>query len=435
MLNRIGQRKTIFLLLMLMGVIGACNSPYTTPVQVVNTFTPSPTVDATPIPALPAETSLATETPAFSPTLAAGLPESPTESTDHAGRFKTIIVSDKDSSEILLFDSNGKAIDVYQLDGQSYTPLLAEQVSNHCGLVALVNTPTGHKLIQLDQRGEIVQEIFSLKNDDADSLRYLPMISKSGEFVAYVVYSGELYYDSAQYQDLEVVKLDDPEKPIRLSSHGGAWKEGGSWSLESDQIAFTDYDDKSIIQVYVAKIPDLERKKITDFTSQELTSGPITWSPSGNKMAVTLGSKEYGQEVWIIPLNSAAYRLNLLEGRKIAVGSVFWSKDESGLMLYVQDYSSDQSGLYWFDVTTNTLLHVLTDQDASQINPKANSFAHPFPLSSDLSEIVFYNSMGEWYLYNTNNEQIESVPWLNGQQWGSHLSVTLFSDVIAACNT
>jgi len=62
MLNSIGQRKTIFLLLMLMGVIGACDSPYTTPVQELNTFTASPTVAATPIPALPTSAKVTSPT-------------------------------------------------------------------------------------------------------------------------------------------------------------------------------------------------------------------------------------------------------------------------------------------------------------------------------------------------------------------------------------
>jgi len=70
MLNIFGQRKTIFLFLMLMGVIGACNSSYTTRVEIVNTFTPSPSPEDTESPTIPA----ILETPTLAPT---GLPPIP----------------------------------------------------------------------------------------------------------------------------------------------------------------------------------------------------------------------------------------------------------------------------------------------------------------------------------------------------------------------
>jgi hypothetical protein len=324
----------------------------------------------------------------------------------------------------------------YQLANELY-PLKVEQVVGNCNLIILVDSQDGQKLIRMNQAGEIEQEIFSFENIQAGTQSYMPSLSKTGKYIAYVVFSGELYYDSAQYQDIEVIKIEDKQHPIRITSHGGAWKEGGVWSPDGMEIAYTDYDDHGILQVYITKIADeISTMEITQFKDLGIKAGPISWSPSGDQLAVILEDNEQKTSVWIVSTQShSALKLDLPDGKYPIADKLYWSEDSSRLLLNIGNYieKDDLAGLYWFDIENNKLLHGLTPKSASKINPEIDSFAYAFPLSTNLSRAIFYNSKGMWYLYDSVHQNIEYVSWLSNHEWGSHMDISLFSNDFSTC--
>jgi Tol biopolymer transport system component len=431
------NKNKIIWLVFICWVVVACYPLATTPSPRTITKTLEPTSDMILIPSGDTKkTPIVTSTPLLTPVVQS-LPTLDLQAwNDKANQYGSIVLIDKDESNILLFSPNSEFQKNYQLTNEIY-PLKVEQVIDNCSLIILVDSIGGHKLIQISQNGEIEQEIFSLESDRPNTPMYMPILSQTRKYVAYVVFSGELYYDTAQNQDIEVVELSHTNRPIRVTSHGGAWKEGGAWSLDGTQIAYTDYDDNGVLQVYITQIVGgITKKVLTQFKDSEVKAGPISWSPSGEQLAVILEDRDHKNNMWIVPTqDNPAFKLDLPNGKFPIADNFFWSDDGSRMLLYIGNNldSSDMAGLYWFDIKNNKLLHVLTPKDASQIVPEADSFAYIFPLTIDLSKVVFYNSKDKWYLYDMTHQQIENVSWLNNRDWGSHVDISLFSKNIATC--
>lgn len=351
--------------------------------------------------------------------------------------YGTIIITDREEdSAFLLYNSDGTMNKTYKPNPKIYHPMMAEKITEGCDLIALVYTDMGHKLIQIDSEGNIQKEIFQLEFEDVNgNHRYLPTISPSEDYVTYVVFSGELYYDTAQYQDIEVVSLDQPDKPIRITSHGGAWNHGGAWSPDGALIAYSDYDDQGILQVYITAINTWNQVQITEFTNSEIKPGPISWSPRGDRLVVMLEDKNYNREVWIVSVpQSNAQKLDLPEGVVTIADLIYWSNVGSIMLLSVGDYAeSGLEGLYWFDIEHNQLIHVITITRAEEVNSHIGLFYAPIPVTTNLSKVIFNGNPYEWFLYDATSGVLTPVSWLNSRQWGTNLDVSIFKENIFSC--
>jgi WD40 repeat protein len=443
----------IFLIIIL-GLSGGCNmrimypSPGEThgspdlrntisPILPLHTDYPTQSVTATHIPTV----SLTTEqwiTITSTATNVVIQPDINTGWDGNAEKYGTYIITERSSNDsaFFLYNSEGTIIRKYQLDPQIFNPLMPEKITDECGLIALVSTDEGHKIIQIDINGAVQKNVFLLKFEDSSgNHRYIPKISPLENYVTYVVFSGELYYDSAEYQDIEIAPVNQPDKSIQITSHGGAWKEGGEWSPDGTQIAYTDYDDQGILQIYITQINTWNQITITAFTNPNSRPGPISWSPHEDRLAVMVEDQDQEREVWIVSIpQRKANRLNLPAGLVTIADKIYWSDDGSKVLLFVGDYTnSNFEGLYWFDVENNQIIHVLTVKQAAEINPHAGSFYAPFPLTLDLSEIAFKSNIYEWFSYDAKSGHLDPVTWLNTKQWGTFLNVSMFRENIFSC--
>lgn len=438
--------------LILLGVVNGCN-------PTINSSTPiTPIIISTQTQSLTASQQLLDTSPPNTPQSTPSLDGIPTQGSQPSPNvidilsqitvtpvlnqgqnyYGTIIITDRgDDSAFLLYNYDGTRNREYILDSQTYHPLLAEKITDQCDLIALVSTDVGHKLLQIDSGGNIVKEIFHLEFTDVDgNHRYFPMISPTGDYVAYVVFSGTLYYDNAEYQDIEVVPLNQPDNPVRITSHGGAWKNGGAWSPDGTQLAYTDYDEQGRLQINITTINSWNNHQLTEFRSSQMKPGPISWSPKGDRLAVILDNANNNREVWIVSVpHRTAQKLSLPDGVVTIADKVYWSDDGSTILLSVGDYSeSGLEGLYWFDIEYNQLTNAFTLARANEINSHIGSFYAHFPLSLDLSNIVFNGNPYEWFSYEYKNSVLAAVSWLDTRQWGTHLDVSIFRENIFVCD-
>jgi len=353
--------------------------------------------------------------------------------------YGSIIITDQTNELFFLFQPGGTVQKVFPFEPRTYGPWMAESITADCRFVAMVrithNPDWQHRLVQIDCNGEVVAELFSIQMHKSDMVRFEPVLSPTGQYVSYSVFSGEQYYDTAQYQDVEIVTLEHPDNPIRLTTHGGAWSGGGAWSPDGSFIAYTDYDEQGVLQVYTTRLEDLTQQLLTDFHTPGLRAGGLSWSPDGDRIAVIFESQDNKQEMWIVSVPAGrVYKLNTPEWVELFSNRMFWSEDGSRLLLMAGNYfDSNQSGLYWFDVEDNRLVHVLTQGDASEINAQTREIAYPFPMTTDLSIVAFFSEPMWWYAYNSVSGQIEPLSGLNTIQWGIYLNVAVFQADIFAC--
>ena len=120
--------------------------------------------------------------------------------------------------------------------------------------------------------GEILQQVST-----GDYIS--PILSPTGEWLVGVVWSGEQYYNSAEFQDLEVIAIDGTQEPIRLTERGGASGFEAAWSPDGTSLAYSDYDEEGIAQPYRSTPDGSDKRRLTQFTTQGLKIGVIKWSP------------------------------------------------------------------------------------------------------------------------------------------------------------
>jgi Tol biopolymer transport system component len=89
-----------------------------------------------------------------------------------------------------------------------------------------------------------------------------------------------------EYENLETMSVDGTQGPYRLSQNGGAWR--AAWSPNSEQIAYSDYDEKGIHQLFIINRDGSKRSQMTSFTGFQVEIMKILWSPNEDKIAVVV---------------------------------------------------------------------------------------------------------------------------------------------------
>ena len=315
-----------------------------------------------------------------------------------------------------------------------------------CGYIGLFIDDGEHRLIQFSPVEGNPVEIFRLSQTTADSPRWSPKISPDGQYIAYVVFSGFLGYDWAEFQNIEVVRLDDVEHVFQLSSRGGTWKQGGEWSPDSSKIAFTDYDQNGFLQVFVTSLPGLETQQISSLANRKLKPANLQWSPEGSKVVVVFQNQQPIEEisdpyaeVWIFyPAGDKPQKLPLPSTNMFIGDQLYWSED--GRMLLMITASRDVnhqlvSSLYWFDTEKNQLVvSVKEGEISSMITSDWFGIANFFPLTSDLSEIALVRGNNQdVFRFNAKTWEIEPTPFVQFSEPLLITDIRIFKEEIPHC--
>lgn len=238
-----------------------------------------------------------------------------------------------------------------------------------------------------------------------------PLLSPDGKYISYMVPLGEelvgldlsVYWD---YQEIEYIPLDEPNKAIRITQHGGSWREA-AWSPDSSRLAYQDYDDQGILQLYVYSIPDHTKMQLTRFTEPGLKPGPAWWSPQGNKIAFSLYAA-YGsandpfvlEGLWVVNVQDRQLRKMTWPKPAGWFWEFYWSIDEAQVL--VDASASDR--YEWFNVASGEMIRHMDNALDGQ------SLAWPFPITTDLNVIGFTANENQMYRMDVTNNWVEELP-------------------------
>ena len=256
----------------------------------------------TPIKTQPINASNKTETPKISLTailVTAQATSTPTSADIFNGKLIILRNFEVNYIEDILSDSgqnlvaNGQSIDIQNWEG------------NGCTLIVKIK----NGIVEMNLQGKIVRTIFSFERlppitdgvillPPSYSRRAIDLLSPDEGWVSYKVGSGivEQVGDDRdplryEYENIETISVDGKEGPYQLSQRGGAWR--ASWSPNSQGIAYTDYDEFGIHQLYVISPDGTNRRQITYFTNP-LEIMKIIWSPNGKNIALLVDKNNDG---------------------------------------------------------------------------------------------------------------------------------------------
>jgi hypothetical protein len=270
---------------------------------------------------------------------------------------------------LLVIDAGTGSVRSLQFDDGR--PVRAGWVSGSCQLFVVLRTSFGVEVVETDLQASVIRTVYQYYRDDParepNSFYDGWAVSPSGEELAYMVYAGEHYYATSEYQDIEVIDLGDPSRSIRITKNGGAL--GFSWSPDGSQLAFSDYDADGVRQVYAINSNGESKRQLTRFSELGASGGeprgnyvskPV-WSPDGLTIAFEEGiisedgvftsslwtaSITDGNQTPVVPASSA---------RKYIMG---WSEDGSSLAVYLVGSGGEARGrtLQWVDIDTGAIL-------------------------------------------------------------------------------
>jgi dipeptidyl aminopeptidase/acylaminoacyl peptidase len=164
-----------------------------------------------------------------------------------------------------------------------------------------------------------------------------------------------------EYENLETMSVDGTKGPFTISQNGGAWR--AAWSPDSARIAYSDYDDKGIYQLFIIDRDGTNRKRISSFSDPIGEIFKIIWSPNGDKIAlvIDLGSNDTKTIVINIGRNTTAMEIE-------DVSAEWWRDNVSFVAAKIIEQQPYQAEYIVMNTSTNTVNDLKTEE-CYRINP------------------------------------------------------------------
>ncbi len=236
-------------------------------------------------------------------------------STDEVFPGHAFLYHTQDGSQLVIFDGWGKIIKSNALGNDPFAIRII-LFQPPCKLVLYAKTDQEFLLLGYDLVSDISKIIFKKVQKQSDDLWLTyPTLSPTGRWIAYVVWSGDKYYNSAEFQDVEITQVL-MDQPVRITSRGGATFSGGTWSPIKDEIAFSDIDVNGNQQLYIYTPDSGKREALTNFFDPEMEIGQSGWSDSGDQIAFIV-KRNYQKEnrkseLWVTEVQTKqSYQMTL----------------------------------------------------------------------------------------------------------------------------
>jgi hypothetical protein len=243
---------------------------------------------------------------------------------------------------------------------------------------------------------EIKSETYDEKLKAPDgTFNYLP--SPSGDHLAYMVSSGEGGRGPADAEFLDVGIIDFEGRlkstPTLLTSNGGGPYYGPAWSSTGSYLAYSDFDEKSIAQIFVYGVKEERQFQLSNF-GEEMYNwriSSLSWSQDDEKVAFSAYGDRDGQSITpqygIIGVLSNSQRVPgwVSQQTKGVYLDLYWKADESLLM--AMRYSSGEEALIIFDGETGKEIEILEPILHEMSKPKREDILRKFIIPIGLGYI------------------------------------------------
>lgn len=357
--------------------IAGCN------ITINNTLKPSETVSQT----LPASES--TLIP---------LTKSPTTRPMSTQKSERIVRIFHDSVGLLLLNERNKIVNSF--------PFEADYFSIHpdsCEIIGdYFSRDSGFQIRIKDYHGRDIQTINPLL-DELPMGFYRDSISPDIKWLTYTIV-GEYGYGPAdsEYQQLFIVAIDEkiPQKPIQLTKNAGAYPGIPTWSPDGKYLAYTDFNQQGVPQLFIYDLEQGKSIRITNFQMSKATQY-ITlyqWSPDSSQIALVLmdieksnGDRKYSQgKLGLITINNQKLQWLNLGEPPIKITELWWGANNNLIVLTANPSSTDYDQIKWIDVGAGKIYTSLKASDF----PNNRSLDSLIPLKPNLDEVTLITDKG-----------------------------------------
>ena len=280
----------------------------------------------------------------------------------------TVDILDDNFKLLTSFPSNYIAISSFSSDG--------------CHLNGINYIDGGFKISELDLQGHERKQRTVLLSDIEDGERiYQYTLSPSEVWLAYKrVDQIQLSVQDAGFQNVRLLKVNEtsPQEVIELTKRGGARPTDLAWSPDSRFLAYTDYDEMGVQQIYFFSPEERQEHQITRFNldMKDHVIEDFRWSPDLQVLAFLIvgpRSTEFGNEIavqdaigiisipgfgleWVELMEYSDYQLYGYNWGKLQ--TIVWDNQGKTLLIPLE---SNTGGMYlaWYDLESGKVVHLL----------------------------------------------------------------------------
>ena len=329
---------------------------------------------------------------------------------------------------IVIFDENLNIANKFPRSNLS----LSGFSQDGCRLRSIRYSDASFIIRELDFFGVETRQTTALSKEAEDHTKiYQFNLSPSGRWLAYkVVDQIEMSAEGAKIQDVRLLQVNEltPQDVLRLTERSGARPARSTWSWDSRFLAYTDYDEAGVVQIYIFSPEENQEYQITQF-GPDMTDHEIqilSWAPNSLTIAFSIVGISETEEAGIEKTDNGAVGIisfpdfnlkwvnlkgydnpilynNLMSG----VTTLWWSKDSQELLIPFSLGTVKNYVMYlaWYDLTVDEIVHLLSDSDFPESS--FDFFWGAFPLN-DLDRIGI---LGEkvFYIFDRNSKETTTV--------------------------
>jgi dipeptidyl aminopeptidase/acylaminoacyl peptidase len=383
--------------------------------SVTKIYTPNPTLTETPLPSV---TQLPTDTPIPIQVCTPTIPKIATVTDDVSKTLgsNTIALTMESGSGIYLLDIDTGILKLVPDKEDDQHMRIISWSSSGCELIVSTKSQDGvfHRVVRIDLDGSVLQELVS--RDDISSLGGIRNITISPDenWIAYRISSGKPLggYDVVfEEENIEVIGVSGQSGPYRVTTGNGGREV--AWSSKNLFVAYGDYDENDIYQLYVSKFDGSERHQLTYFTEESAEIRNIRWSPDGNKITFIyerLGNinrvKPRKDDLVVIDLTEARYPITIFD-QLYLIYSVWWNYNDIIVAkgsLESEDYTRGiDTKMFWVEANSGEVLENISTTDSPD---GFMELIKPY----DMAGQIGFFALGKFYVYEAHQASYE---WKN----------------------
>jgi hypothetical protein len=222
-------------------------------------------------------------------------------------------------------------------------------------------------------------------------------MSPDRQWLAYLILSGDETYFASEISDVAVVPLSEPEGvPTFLSSHGGV--QAAAWTSDSQELAYADYDDNGIMQIYVVTLNSGVTQQLTTHTDPIEMIEHLVWSPDNQVLAYSAVDDFVNNSGWVGIVSAKTQQWGRISPDDFGLprlNEIFWSQDGNTVLIVGRGLndSSRSTQAHWVNVETGTVQVSFYAAEAPH-----GEIHDMFPVTSDLDTMIFMSRNQEFYL-------------------------------------
>jgi hypothetical protein len=201
-------------------------------------------------------------------------------------------------------------------------------------------------------------------------------------------------------QDVFLILIDykNQSDAIKVTKNSGAWHASISWSPNGQYLAFTDFDDSGVQQLFIYDVVSDTTKQITRLQNLNLNTYvfDFLWGNDSKKLAFVSG-QALNNENQFLPTTNA---LGLIQVDTEKLIWIIAESEEVGIELIdiglsgILFFRTPDDKYNWFDINTNKVIHQFTTHEDAYFY-------------DDLLTTVYFGGNINYQRYNINEGEFQ----------------------------